>query len=74
MFGDGVAIHRDSAERAVAELADRLSMSTIEAALGIVEVVESHMERAIGTVSVSEGYDLHLTDLVRVMSRIAQFA
>ena len=64
VFGDGVAIDRDSAERAVAELADRLSMSMIEAALGIVEVVESHMERAIGTVSVSEGYDARAASLV----------
>ncbi len=64
VFGDGVAIDRDKAERAIAGLADRLSMSTIEAALGIVEVVESHMERAISTVSVSEGYDARAASLV----------
>ncbi len=64
VFGDGVAIDLDKAERAVAELAGQLSMSTVEAALGIVEVVESHMERAIGTVSVSEGYDARAASLV----------
>lgn len=64
VFGDGVAIDRDEAEQAIAVLAERLSMSTVEAALGIVEVVESHMERAIGTVSVSEGYDARAASLV----------
>lgn len=64
VFGDGVAIDRGKAERAIGELADRLSLSTVEAALGIAEVVESHMERAIGTVSVSEGYDARAAILV----------
>jgi N-methylhydantoinase A len=64
VFGDGVAIDRDRAERAIAGLAEQLSMSAIETALGVVEVVESHMERAIGTVSVSEGYDARAAALV----------
>jgi N-methylhydantoinase A len=64
VFGDGVAIDLQKAERAISELAAQLSMSTVEAALGIVEVVESHMERAIGTVSVSEGYDARSAGLV----------
>jgi N-methylhydantoinase A len=64
VFGDGVAIDLEKAERAVAGLADRLGLSPIDAALGIVEVVESHMERAIGTVSVSEGYDARAASLI----------
>ncbi len=64
VFGDGVEIDRAAAERSVAALGDRLGMSPIETAIGIVEVVESHMERAIGQVSVSEGYDARAASLV----------
>jgi N-methylhydantoinase A len=64
VFGDGVAIDREAAERAVSDLGSRLGMSTIDTAIGIIEVVESHMERAIGQVSVSEGYDARSASLV----------
>lgn len=64
VFGDGVGIDFDAAERAVSELGARLGLSAVEAALGIVEVVESHMERAIGEVSVREGYDARAAALV----------
>ncbi len=64
VFGDGVAIDFEKAEQAVAQLADRLGISVIEAAAGIAEVVESHMERAIGAVSVSEGYDARAASLI----------
>ncbi len=64
VFGDGVEIDRGAAERSVAALGDRLGLSMIATAIGIIEVVESHMERAISQVSVSEGYDARAASLV----------
>lgn len=64
VFGDGVAIDADASLRAVAELGAEVGLEPVDAALGIVEVVEAHMERAIHTVSVREGYDLRDAALV----------
>lgn len=64
VFGDGVAIDADASLRAVAGLGARVGLEPVDAALGIIEVVEAHMERAIHTVSVREGYDLRDAALV----------
>ena len=64
VFGDGVAIDAGASKAAVGDLGSRLGLGPIETALGIVEVVEAHMERAIHTVSVREGYDLRDAALV----------
>ncbi len=47
----------DAASTALGRLGDRLGLGPIETALGIVEVVEAHMERAVRAVSVEEGAD-----------------
>ncbi len=56
-LADGVSLDSAAARRAVGAVADRLGMTIGEAALGIVEVVESTMERAVRAVSVEEGAD-----------------
>jgi N-methylhydantoinase A len=56
-LADGVSLDVAAARRAVGVVADRLGMSIELAALGIVEVVESTMERAVRVVSVEEGAD-----------------
>jgi N-methylhydantoinase A len=47
----------EAARQAVTGLADRLGIDPIATALGIVNVVEAHMERAVRTVSIEEGAD-----------------
>jgi N-methylhydantoinase A len=56
-LADDVSLGVGAARRAVGAVASRLGMSVEEAALGIVEVVESTMERAVRAVSVEEGAD-----------------
>jgi N-methylhydantoinase A/oxoprolinase/acetone carboxylase beta subunit len=46
-----------AAERALAALGREVGLDAVAAAQGIVEIVDSHMERAIRTVSVEEGSD-----------------
>ncbi len=64
VFGDGVAIDAEASHAVVGELGTQLGLDPIATALGIVEVVEAHMERAIHTVSIREGYDLRDAALV----------
>lgn len=47
----------DGARRAVGRIADRLRITVEEAALGILEVVDAAMERAIRVISVERGHD-----------------
>ncbi len=47
----------EAARRAVAALAGQLELEESATALGMIDVVESHMERAVRTVSVEEGAD-----------------
>jgi N-methylhydantoinase A len=56
-FGGSVRLDLAAAAGAVAGIGDPLSMSVEAAALGMVEVVEAHMQRAIRRVSVEEGAD-----------------
>lgn len=56
-LGGEVAIDRDLAEVAVARLATNVGLTVDEAAEGILEVVDSHMEHALRSVSVEEGAD-----------------
>ena len=64
VFGEGVAIDPEAARAAVERLGEFLGLDPTETALGIVDVVESHMERAIQEVSVREGHDLRTATLV----------
>lgn len=52
-----VSLRRDLAEAAFGRLAARLSLSTTEAALGALAVVESHMTHAVRAVSIEQGTD-----------------
>jgi N-methylhydantoinase A len=54
----------EAARRALAGLAGRLGMEENVTALGVIDVVEAHMERAVRTVSVEEGADPRSATLV----------
>jgi N-methylhydantoinase A len=56
-LGGSVDLDRTAAEAAAAAVGLRLDMSVPQVALGMVEVVEAHMHRAIRKVSVEEGAD-----------------
>ncbi|HDK45570.1 MAG TPA: hydantoinase/oxoprolinase family protein, partial [Actinobacteria bacterium] len=60
----GMALRLDLAKGAVRRLAATLDLSSEATALGIVEVVEAHMERAVRAVSVEEGADPRSSVLV----------
>lgn len=53
----GMSLDVDLARSAVGRIAERLGLSEIDTALGVVEVVEAHMERAVRAVSVEQGAD-----------------
>ncbi|MEQ9332444.1 hydantoinase/oxoprolinase family protein [Thalassobaculum sp.] len=57
LAGGGLTLDRGRAEAAVARIAERLGISTIRAALGIVGIVNSNMTRAIRAVSTEKGHD-----------------
>ncbi len=54
---DRVTLRRDLAEAALARLAERLGLSTGEAALGVVRVADTEMVRALRLISVERGLD-----------------
>ncbi|MEX1043885.1 MAG: hydantoinase/oxoprolinase family protein, partial [Acidimicrobiia bacterium] len=56
-LADDLVLDADAATVAMERLAVRLGLSIAEASLGVVEIVEAHMERAIRRVSVEEGFD-----------------
>jgi N-methylhydantoinase A len=59
LAGGTLALDRGAAERAVKEhVADPLGLSVIDAARGIVEIVNVKMQEAIKVVSSNRGYDL----------------
>lgn len=64
VFGDGVEIDQEAAVASIASLGARIGLDVTATALGILDVVEAHMERAIHEVSVREGHDLRLASLV----------
>ncbi|MDH3397180.1 MAG: hydantoinase/oxoprolinase family protein [Acidimicrobiia bacterium] len=47
----------DATQRALAGLAERLNLDAWATALGVIDVVEAHMERAVRAVSIEEGAD-----------------
>lgn len=57
LAGGELTLDRGLAEEAVARVAERLGISTIRAALGIVGIVNSNMTRAIRAVSTEKGHD-----------------
>jgi N-methylhydantoinase A len=63
-LGGRVALDVSAAITALRRVADDAGLTMEQVTLGIVEVVESHMERAIRTVSVEEGVDPRVSTLV----------
>lgn len=78
-LGGQMPLHPDRALDALTAIADQLGLSPQAAALGVVAVVNAHMERALRVISVARGYDpadftlvsfggaggLHAADLAR---------
>ena len=56
-LADGVVLEVDAARTALFRLGEQAGISEIEAAAGVVEVVEATMERAVRAVSVEQGAD-----------------
>ena len=56
-LGGALTLDLESAQRSAAGLGDTFGLSSEDTAVGIIEVVEAHMERAIRVVSVEEGSD-----------------
>ena len=56
-LGGSISLDIGAARRALEVLGDNLGLEIEEVAAGIIEVVDSHMERALRAVSVEEGVD-----------------
>jgi N-methylhydantoinase A len=56
-LADGLRLDSAASRASLDSLGSRIALSTEAAALGVVEIVEAHMERAIRRVSVEEGFD-----------------
>ncbi len=78
-LGGEMSLYHELAEAAISQLADQLSLPLMDTALGIVEIANAHMERALRVISVERGHDprtftllsfggagsLHAVDLAR---------
>lgn len=64
LLADDLLLDVDAATTAIEQLGTHLGLSVAETSLGIVEIVEAHMERAIRRVSVEEGFDPAASALV----------
>ncbi|MDX1449662.1 MAG: hydantoinase/oxoprolinase family protein, partial [Acidimicrobiia bacterium] len=56
-LADGLYLDRSAAESALASVGARVGLGPAETAAGMIQVVETHMDRAIRRVSVEEGFD-----------------
>ena len=57
LLGGEMTLDRDAAHRAVRSVADALGIDLIQAAQGIIDVVNENMFGALRLVSVEQGYD-----------------
>ncbi|MBC8504491.1 MAG: hydantoinase/oxoprolinase family protein [Anaerolineales bacterium] len=78
-LGGALPLFPDLAEEAITRLGKELGLTPVETALGVIEIANAHMERALRVISVERGYDprdfillsfggaggLHATDLAR---------
>lgn len=78
-LGGKMPLYPELARAAITPLADKLGLSLTETALGIIEIANAHMERALRVISVERGHDpreftllsfggagsLHAADLAR---------
>jgi N-methylhydantoinase A len=58
-LGGKLPLHPERAEAVLARLGVNLGIDSIKAALGVVEVANAHMERALRVISVGRGHDPH---------------
>jgi N-methylhydantoinase A len=56
-LGGNMPLHPALAEAAISAIADRLGLSPTATALGIIEIANAHMERALRVISVERGHD-----------------
>lgn len=56
-LGGTLELHPEASRVALATIGDEVGLTAVDAAQGIIEVVEAHMERAIRAVSVEQGAD-----------------
>lgn len=56
-LGGNLTLNVDKAQAAIRIIADRLSLTIEQAALGILDVADAAMERAVRVISVERGYD-----------------
>ncbi len=78
-LGGEMPLYPERASQVIEKLAEQLHLSATETALGIIEIANAHMERALRVISVERGYDprdfallsfggagsLHASDLAR---------
>jgi N-methylhydantoinase A len=64
VYGGSIRLDTARAESVIAPLAQRLGLTLIEAAHGLVEVANANMLRALRLVSVQRGYDLREFSLI----------
>jgi len=53
----GIQLNLELAQKAVQTLATRLDLSLLDTALGIIEIAEQHMVRALQVISIERGFD-----------------
>ncbi len=63
-FGGSLQLDRSLALGALSALGNDIGMGPLDAARGIIEIVDAHMERAIRSVSVEEGFDPRMSSLI----------
>lgn len=63
-LGGKITLDFDRAYETLQQLGEQIGLSAYQAALGVLEVVNAHMERAIRVISVEKGYDPHDFTLV----------
>ncbi len=78
-LGGAMPLYSELAEKALKRIGEELGLSATETALGVIEIANAHMERALRVTSVERGYDprdftllsfggaggLHAADLAR---------
>jgi N-methylhydantoinase A len=81
-LGGEMTLYPELAKNALVGVGNELGLSAIETALGVIEIANAHMERALRVISIERGYDprdfvllsfggaggLHATDLARQLS------
>jgi N-methylhydantoinase A len=56
-LGGQMSLFPERSQKALVKLGDDLGLDPVEAALGVIEIVNAHMERALRVISVEKGFD-----------------